>query len=292
MNYFDVQENFSERDGTLVELAKGNKFSGTQVQGFGSFAFQAAHRLTLGGSVSQSQSQNQGLQRTNSEFSDSFMDYEYDWRLASLQTISKLGVVVPFTRVNPKSDRTLTHEGALKFETGQWLVWQWDMVTMFGYVGARYEDEGRGVFLPYQLGAEFPMHSWKLGGFFDGQGVLLDDEQSTSTEKKRNVTDRVNAGSYKFFSVNPVVFRVNGFAAFRLGTTWISLQLGQAFAGKSYAKETTIQAQLVFALPSVFGGEGDGAVSPKSELFEEEQSPYDASLFKRQKIKAKPKKKK
>ena len=100
------------------------------------------------------------------------------------------------------------------------------------------------MLLPYGIGHQFLFSRLSIGAELDGYTSLTSDDSST----KSTVTDRVNAGSLKYYSANPSLMILEGNFKYRYSPTVnFSGGVGTTVAGANTAYGHHLYAGVEFS---------------------------------------------
>ena len=98
----------------------------------------------------------------------------------------------------------LTGQGANQAELGAWAIIEAGALEPYAYAGYRYQEEdGRAHLMPWRVGSQVNLAGFFLRGKLCGHLNLRDDEFTANSSARRDVTNRVNAGSYPLLLCRP-----------------------------------------------------------------------------------------
>lgn len=107
-------------------------------------------------------------------------------------------------KVNRSTNDVLTGEGTNQVEVGSWAMVDIALSEAYGYVGYRYQDDDRAHLLPWRLGDQFYIFRTVYTRVEIGGHIPVKDDKYVNQRAYRTfVTNTVNAGSYRYYSVNP-----------------------------------------------------------------------------------------
>ena len=77
--------------------------------------------------------------------------------------------------------------------------------SLRGYasLGGNFRSDGLSSLLVYSFGADYSFSGFSVGLNFEGLSTIKDDEQTATPVVRDTLTNRVNAGSRRYYSVNP-----------------------------------------------------------------------------------------
>jgi hypothetical protein len=152
--------------------------------------------------------------------------------------------------------------------------------------------------IPWEIGGLFQFHSVFIAGEIDGYDTVIDDNL-TATYQRETLQDRVDGGSFRYFSTNPNYSEFRLTAGFALGRDFV---LTGSFANTLMGEETAYGQSYGLSLSYSFdttmtGGHYNDDLKPQTEAarkaekakrlkmgggeggFEPEIENYDESLF-------------
>lgn len=180
----------------------------------------------------------------------------------------------PIQRVGLNTRTPIYAEGAMQFEGGARLGYEWKGLSPYLQAGLLYQDEGRASLLPWHLGVQYNYKAFLAGFEFYGQEVLKKDSKSDDPRDKQTVVDYADGGSYKFYYIDPAYYEARAYVGANiLNKVEIRLGLGQTLMGKNSAAGQTYLLSAVFN----FGVEKS---DPRQDRFEAAPESYDQKLFK------------
>jgi hypothetical protein len=73
----------------------------------------------------------------------------------------------------------------------------------YASLGGNFRSDGLSALLVYSFGADYNFSGFRVGLNFEGLSTVKDDEQTATPIVRDLLTTRVNAGSRRYYSVNP-----------------------------------------------------------------------------------------
>ncbi len=214
LEHFASTSNFEE-NGSSASLNSGNGFGETQSY------FKLRHpwsdhwAFSAELSAGYTESVTPTLSRQNSGLNNLVLSIDYNMIGGSFNILPELILIYPFQKVDPQTDTVLIGEGALSAEAR--LNWQklWPTFKLLAHTGFKYRDEGRSSLFTYKLSNEFDLNSFLLGAGFEGFVSVLQDQHTKRTQERLDVVRRVDAGSYRYYSVNPTEHKALGWLGYQ-----------------------------------------------------------------------------
>lgn len=201
---------------------------GAQAESVGSDATRAGGALTAG--------------RLGVEWNPAFFDF--------LEVIPRFSYLLPFEQISPDQDSVITSEGVDETLFDLHLQAAFESFRIYGSLGYLMRGEGRSTLMPWSAGIEWPAPNITFGARLMGYESLSDDADvgSSAAEARRVETmTRVNAGSFKFYSMNPGVVDSEAYLMLALGpSVHLGLFGGLTLAGTNSASEFHGGASVTF----------------------------------------------
>jgi hypothetical protein len=176
--------------------------------------------------------------RSNSVINWALAGYDFVAYSDAVDLVPEFTIQIPFERVDPSSDSTLTSEGVWQ-ATGRLIAQKnMDWWRLYGWLGLQYRGEGRSYLLPWGVGLHWQLEKVLLGVELFGYQSITDDKDTGNNATVRNAfLNTVDAGSYKFYSVNPSVVDSQVYLTWLVNREW-SLQVngGTTLAGANMAE--------------------------------------------------------
>ncbi|WP_413289929.1 hypothetical protein [Bdellovibrio sp. HCB337] len=173
--------------------------------------------------------------RTNSSLPDAQLGYAHLVYSEDFDVIADFNVIIPFYKTNVNTDTALNAENVIEATGLMRLQKAMDPTLLFAYLGATFR-QSRSALVPWGLGLEFAYPQWALGGKIFGYQSVTDDPDTGNTIQRQILIDRVDAGSYKFYYVNPSLIDSEVYLRFKFNKTWtITGGLGTTITGANNA---------------------------------------------------------
>jgi hypothetical protein len=277
--YYRTNANYDIGGGSYTSLDNGNYYqlftgrAGAEYWFFSDFSFLA----DFGYGIAKSYEGFFDVTRQKNAPTDVTLASRYLVVRDPLTLIPEVSISIPFTRVDPDGDEALVSEGVVQIFGGLWAEKWFGNWKPFAEVGGLYQDGGRAAYLTYLLGAAFSPPHMSFGAELYGNVVVSNDVAVNQRIDRDAVTAQVNAGSLKFYSVNPTTLGLRGLADFNFNDFWkLGLTLDQTINGRASAAGFTVLLRTEVAWDFESLG---SAKQPESTRFEPEEQKYDSQLF-------------
>lgn len=243
-SYFSTQANYT--DTGLQQSLIGDSYLRTITT-----TFSATHDFTDGFSAyalldtTYAQSQDRSFQRTrliptDLKLGTDFSLVDEDWGL-----VPEVQVNVPLTSVSETTDEIVISDGALEARAGAYLSSHFDFLSGYLYGGYAYRGNGLSSLFPYELQLVKALGSTQISLGVWGHESLTEDQFTNQRTKREAITNRVNGGSLRFYSINPSVTEAGGSFGLPIGDS-LFLRVGAqtTLRGKNTAQGSTFWLSL------------------------------------------------
>lgn len=286
LDYFNSTENYSSAGGSVRDLPNGGSYKNILTR-FGA-SYDLDNQWHLLGTLLASKATSEDGTTTREGFDVSELSGEAQYWLMKrpVWVVPEVKFTYPLQRISETTQDIITGEGAMAIQAGAWVAKKLGPVRSYGYLGFKYQDEGRATLIPWTLAAEYRPETWfALGGL---RGFETLKESGDLRTEHELVTNRVNGGSLRYYAVNPSSKEVFGEVGMhnKGWSAWFGL--AQSFNGEEYAAGLTATVGALFNL-GMFGGSGESSedfeeermISPpeKQERFDYGGEKYDEKLF-------------
>ena len=144
--------------------------------------------------------------------------------------------------ITPNTDEVVAGDGAYFAEPGLWFIFRprSQIFYLFYNTRFRYRTNGLSSLLFNAFGGVLKTDLADIGFSADIFFPIIKDDYSRQANQRWSITDRVNGGSYKFFSVDPRA------VSFNIWTNWnffkpslLTLYLNIDTSGQNYSRGLT-----------------------------------------------------
>jgi hypothetical protein len=215
---------------------------------------------------------------TGSDFTEGSGGIQYWYRRPMWAIVPTLHGGFPFFRINATFNDAMVGEGTVWAEPGSWGFIYLKPWALFGYFGYRYQDSGRAGLLNFNAGASYRFETARLRAGVRGYETAINDSLTNQPGYRNVVLSRVDAGSFRYYAVNPTVAEVYAESDFIFSRELeAGAGIAQSFYGANSAQGFTVTAMIRLRLP----GEGSPSVTNNGmdSGFEAPMDRYDEKLF-------------
>lgn len=222
LNYFQSEANYTKSGNVFEGLPNGQSFKNYLVDLNGTYGLKPGWSIYGGSHVSSSESQSASATRTNSAFSDVYLGTNFmAFKSNPMMLIPDFYFLQPLVKNDVTSDNVSINDGAMEIGGKLQIQWLLENYHFGGFIGYTYRDQGLSNLLPYGAYFEYPMSGIEFGVNLVGFSSVSSDKDSNNEVNRTLFTNRANAGSYKFYSVNPSLLQTN---------LWLKFQSSPSFA--------------------------------------------------------------
>lgn len=240
VTYFETTSNFNNV-GSKVNLLGTNKY--TLIDSFieSRYVFKELWSVKAQAFISNAESKNTDFNRTNSTLNTLAVSGDWMMYRGFMDIIPELTLRYSLDPVANNQDSVMTNEGVLEIIG---LVRAQNNYSWFSYYAAggyHFRSERSGL-LPWYLGGGMQWKNSYLGLELNGFQTIVDDGDKGNLESTRNtLVQRVNAGSYKFYTINPshIQAAVNLDIGFSRGFV-LKSYIANSISGQNYSNGLTI----------------------------------------------------
>ncbi|MCB9027226.1 MAG: hypothetical protein H6625_12970 [Bdellovibrionaceae bacterium] len=285
IQFLNTTENFDKEGGGIEDLDSGNSYKLYNLNVSTFYTFSTDLAFDLGMAFANATSIDAKEERTNTQFTEVHAKLLYQLTEHPVELIPEIALIIPFNRVNEDTDDVLTGEGSLQAMFGTWLVKDFGSFYTYLFAGYNYRDEGRSALLPWKLGAEIDFDGFYLGVEGSGYESMSEDENTDNEIVKTKVTNKVNAGSLNFYSINPQEIAVAGWVGIEFSKFFLTrLQYSQSINGSNTSLNRVFMATFEYRFDMTKNIPKDvGLIDRKSRKrlnnFQVEDEDYDEDLF-------------
>lgn len=295
--YFKTDANY-DLDGESQKLLSDNNYTNIANTFTGTYFLDGG--WSLGGGFGYAYATSESIEnRTNGKLTHLLARGQKLFAISLFRLIPEVELTMTTDKIEEDRDEVLTSEGTNGIKAGTWLTMDVWRFRAYGYAGFDYRDDGRAGLMPWRGGLALRQAKWFFSGEMGGIETITDDEYIDSRFERTLITSRTNAGSLRYYSVNPRLVEMRALAGFEiLSNLQLSLGYGQTLIGKSTADGQSLFLALTYNIETQAGASPvtdspratrklihqDDVKSRKARQKDEEFEPeiendYDDSLF-------------
>ena len=202
MDFFQSSQNFTNR-GVKSDLPLGGKYREVPVR-IG-MRHDPDSRFSFFGElgVNSVKAENRALNRERTALSHLLVGADFqllDWPVL---VVPELRMMVPLTTISLTDTEAFVGEGVFGIQSGIAVSKVYKYLWLSAYAGFDYRMSGRASLGVWNAMAKLRFWSLFLDLEAAGSSVLMDDEEAFFPDSRFNYINSVNAGSYRYYSVNP-----------------------------------------------------------------------------------------
>ena len=237
LDYFKTTSNFSSA-GTKESLPSGNHLQSINTMFRTRYTLTEQSALVGGVVIGNTESKDNLATRTNSSLSH--VVFGGDYRIIETQ-LWNLTAEGSFTYIldkfNAATDAALNNDGANEIKALLGMSYFWGDFRPFAKGGINYRFEGLSTLFIYSLGSEIRYDSFYYGFLLNGVMTIKDDEKTQKAFERESVTNRVNASSKRYHSINPNLLDTEVYITFKLNKNFsIKPFAGYTLSGSNTAE--------------------------------------------------------
>ena len=239
--YFETTSNFNDV-GSKVNLISSNKYALLDMFLETRYVFKDFWSVRAKAFISNAESRSTDFNRSNSTLNT--LEASGDWMVyrGFMDVIPELTMRYSLDQISNTQDSVVTNEGVLEIIAMLKAQNNYQWFSYYAGGGYNFRNERSSV-MPWYLGGGMQWkHSFfglELNGF---QTITDDNDKGSTNEAVRNtLNQKVNGGSYRFYSVNPSHIQVQanldvGFSSGFIVKSFIA----NSISGQNYANGLTI----------------------------------------------------
>lgn len=277
--YFYSEANYPSSGGSSQNLPSGNHYSLWDLNLESRYMPRSDWSLFGWGKLSNSESKDSLATRSNSSITEIAAGMDFMMYNGAFQLVPEFIAIIPLEDVDPNSDAVLNSEGVFEFHSR--LIAQKDFGSFrgYGWAGFNYRGDGRSFLLPYGLGAQFKLQRMRLGAELFGYRSITDDTEDTVV--RTGYINGANAGSMKFYSVNPNLLDSQVYWNWLVSPKWtLQVNGGTTLTGSNMAAGFHVGGFIRYSFDMTEGYSEEPAYEPvnspvpkyRSNMYESEMS--------------------
>lgn len=264
-SFFKSAENF-DSDGKKNSLAADNSFQIIDFKSNLRWGIMTDLGIFGGFNIGAAESSNSLAVRKNSSLSDFWIGADY--RFFSFETFDIFGrfsYIHALDTYDMNTDSTMNNNGVNQMVADFGLIMPTRIADFYTVLGYNYRSGGFSNLLPYNLGAEFKFSSLALKVGIDGYASVSDDKETSLSMQREIVMNRVNAGSKKFYAVNPNETMLDTGISYAMSNSWSFRGFFKySIIGSNSASGWVAGAGLTWEMGDVLRGTKEKLFKPKN----------------------------
>lgn len=177
------------------------------------------------------------FERTNSNLTDVFGGVNYHTELKKFELIPTAEVNFSLNQIDLATDDVLLNDGLTNFKLGIWILKDFKRFVPYFYGGIILNNDDYASLYQASIGSKLVFSNWYMFMEVSDNGILKDDGNLATPNVRFDVINRVNAGSYRFYSVNPFHMDVNAGMNYDVSKLFaFGAALNYPFKGERYSK--------------------------------------------------------
>ena len=253
-DYFRSTQNF-DANGTQQTLLNSNSYQLINVNPQIRWGILKDLGIRAGFNIATAESADLYATRKNSTFNR--IDFGLDYLLidtSGFQGILDFEYAYAPDKILTNTDSVINGPGASEIKPSFIVRMPVEHLYPYGLIGINYRSEGLSTLLTYGLGAEYHFSEMGLGSALNGYSTIKNDDNSNNALVRDTITTRVNAGSKKFYSINPNLLTTEMFLKFLMtDNTMVKAFACYDVYGSNVAQGFTVGATLTFSIDSSLG---------------------------------------
>lgn len=246
--YFRSSSNYDPQGGAYEGLPNGQSYANLLTSVMGQYSWSDRWAVFSKAGLAYAKSNGADTDRTNTQITELGGGLRHKLLVRPVFVVPEIEFGFPLNRVKPSTDETLTDEGALFLQAGGWFAKHLWHLYNYAYLGARYQDEGRASLWLYKIGTYINLNGVLIGTELNGYSALTNDTYLDTPEERDDITTRVNAGSLRYYSINPSLAELRFWTGFRfLRGVQMDFGYNQTINGKNTAAGRTFWTQLTWS---------------------------------------------
>ena len=211
VDIYSTTENFGNSNGAktpLSSVADGNEYSNITADLSARYGMGHNWELYGGLKYSQATSISSKIQRTQSALSDLNLGINYRWIDSDFSVYPGFFISFPLVTNDLETDDVLVNEGASVIAIPFYFDYRLKIAALYAGLTPALIGDGRGARVFYTLGIKKRIGSIIFNLEYAGMDTIKDDDFTATPDIPTAVVDRVNGGSFRYFSVNPAANRI------------------------------------------------------------------------------------
>lgn len=281
--FFYSEANYGAFGTGTHSLPDGNHYQLLDITFESRYVPQPTWSMFVLGNIGNAESDDIVAKRTNSSFNQAAAGIDFLIYTGSFELVPEFLLVMPFERVDSSSDTVLNSEGVIELHSR--LIAQKDFGSWrgYGWLGFNYRGEGRSYLVPYGVGALLKFSRVQWGAEILGFQSVSSDSTSGNAALRTGYINGVNAGSKKFYSVEPSLVDTQLYMNWLVSRKWmVQINGGATLAGENSAAGFHVGGFFRYSFDMT-----EGFTQPEDEMPSSRSNIYnDSDLSSEKKVKS------
>lgn len=237
-SFFLTQANYDNSGGT-ASLMNGGKYQIFDFNFRNRYSFSPLWALYADVNIAAAESSALGVIRKNSSFTSALVGGELSMDLGGVKLIPEASFLFPFEKIKTDTDNVTNAEGVTEFLLKANVQSYYGPWVFMGYLGYNVRGEGRAHQYVWSGGVQYRWATLDFGARLFGYQRASDDQDANSfrVNDRAYFENRVNAGSFRFYSINPSLTDSEVNLTYHFDKQWsLGLALGTTLSGSNSAQ--------------------------------------------------------
>lgn len=260
MDYYTSTANYNN-SGSSFDLTSGSSYQLVQTPAGARYVLTDKWALSTDLMISTATSKNLGTTRGNSTLTEIHLGTDMLLYQGAGDLIGIVNGIYSFETINTGQDNAMNAEGVTQVKGLVSFQQNREFILWYVQGGYNYRASGRSGQFLWNLGTGMNWTKFSLGAELGGLQTVMNDEDTNRESARYNLIQQVNAGSYRFYSVNPSMVDFRLWSEFKMGqASVIGVGASQSVYGLNYSKGLTVSAYLTLGF-DVFSGKKQTPIS-------------------------------
>lgn len=202
-NYFNTNSNY-DANGGKVALATGGSLQTLRTEASLRYVLLGRTGLVGGVEFGNVESNNGTQVRTQSAMTSYLLGLDLSIYKSKSWALYADGLFKNSNEnINVNGDEALASDGANEIIGKITGLYTGADFRAYTSLGGNFRSDGLSTLMIYSFGADYNFSGFRVGLNFEGSSTVKDDEQTATPVVRDTLTNRVNAGSRRYYSVNP-----------------------------------------------------------------------------------------
>jgi hypothetical protein len=202
VSYLSTNRNYSN-SGSQFALSGNNNYELIQTPIRSRYGLFENWSISAGAMISTATSKDNTASRKNSSLTDAELGVDWLFYQGFADVWVESQLIYPFEKITTTQDTAINGEGVMQVKTSLGFSKEMASFFLYGSTGFNWRQSGRASLVLGQIGASYLFSNFMVGLETNGYVPANDDADRSSETARYSLIQKVNAGSYRFYSVNP-----------------------------------------------------------------------------------------